>query len=181
MLHKFRTSAIAALLIASTAAAPASAWGQREQDMLKGAAAAAAVGYLLMNSRAKAQQPARSQTGYYQPQTSYRQPQTSYRQPQSSYYPQPSYQQPARYEQPSYGSSDVYSTPAARAFNSYPLSDRRRIQARLSEWGYYNGGIDGSFGPMTYRAVTAFAGDSQGTTELTTVAGAYDFYGRLLR
>ena len=62
---------------------------------------------------------------YNQP--SYQEPR--YLQPR---YQQPSYQEP-RYQQPRYSNpvgSSVYSTPAARAFNSYSASERRAIQSR---------------------------------------------------
>ncbi|MCB2135566.1 MAG: peptidoglycan-binding protein, partial [Rhodobacteraceae bacterium] len=71
-------------------------------------------------------------------------------------------------------------TPAARAFNSYTLSERRQIQARLQQWGYYNGGIDGTFGPQTYRAISAYAADARATEDLNTVGGSYDLYEQLI-
>ena len=32
----------------------------------------------------------------------------------------------------------------------------RRVQTRLRDWGYYDGAVDGIFGPATYRAVRRF-------------------------
>ena len=61
-----------------------------------------------------------------------------------------------------------------------PHSARRAIQSRLANAGYYNGGIDGSFGPMTYRAILAIAGDSTGTDQVGTMSGALEFYDAIL-
>ncbi|WP_413867436.1 peptidoglycan-binding domain-containing protein, partial [Albidovulum sp.] len=58
--------------------------------------------------------------------------------------------------------------------------ERRRIQARLADAGYYRGGIDGAFGPMTYQAIMAIAGDSTGTGQLGSMAGAHEFYDTIL-
>lgn len=35
-------------------------------------------------------------------------------------------------------------------------SQVRTVQTRLKAWGYYTGGVDGIFGPMTYKAVVYF-------------------------
>ncbi len=162
MLHKSRTTATAAILIAALAAPPAHAWGKKEQNLLKGLAAAAIVGTIIYQSRNN--QPARAYSA------------------QPRYQAAPvtrTYQEPTRYTPAP--TSTVYSTPAARAFNSYGPSDRRLIQSRMANAGYYQGGIDGAFGPMTHRAVTALAGDTVGTSHITTMAGAQDFYDRLIR
>lgn len=162
MLHKTRTAATTTVLIAALAAAPAQAWGEKEQNLLKGLAAAAIVGTIIYQNRKTA--PARSYTS------------------QPRYYSAPvnrSYQEPTRYTPAP--KSSIYSTPAARAFNSYGPSDRRLIQARMRDAGYYQGSVDGAFGPLTYRATTALAGDTLGTEQIATVSGAYDFYDRLIR
>jgi hypothetical protein len=177
MLPKFRNTAIAAvasLSLISATAMPADAWSEKEQNLLLGATVAAIAGAVIINNNKKRQAQAMSAQRSYQPQ--YQAPRRTYSQP--ARYQEPRYQEP-RY-QPTFQSS-VYSTPAAQAFNRLPASERRMIQSRLSSWGYYNGGIDGAFGPQTYRAVTAYAGDTQGTNQLSSVAGAYDFYGQLLR
>jgi hypothetical protein len=74
--------------------------------------------------------------------------------------------------------SSIYSTPAARAFQSYSASERKAIQRNLRAWGYYRGGIDGSFGPGTYNAITAYARDEG--ISLSTTAKAYGAYDGLL-
>ena len=69
----------------------------------------------------------------------------------------------------------VIGTAAAQAFNSYSSSERRLIQRRLSSYGYYRGGIDGSFGPGTYSAVVAYAQDEGESLRSTASAfGVYD-------
>lgn len=163
-------SGIAALSLAMTAAAPAHAWGKKEQDLVKGLAAAAIIGAVILNNRNS--QPATTQR-YTQPQ--YQPPAQTYSAPAS--YQQPTYQ--PTYQQPSY-QSGIYSSPAAQAFNRLSAHERRAVQTRLSNWGYYHGGIDGSFGPQTHRAIMAYAGDTQGTNQLSTTAGAYDFYAQLI-
>ncbi|SPH24163.1 hypothetical protein DEA8626_03212 [Defluviimonas aquaemixtae] len=163
MLHKSRTAATAAVLIAALAAAPAHAWGKKEQNLLKGLAAAAIVGTIIYQSRNNSPA-ARSYST------------------QPRYYAAPAsrtYQEPTRYKPAP--KSSVYSTPAARAFNSYTASERRLIQSRMTDAGYYHGGIDGAFGPMTYRATKALAGDTTGTDQIATVSGAYEFYDLLIR
>lgn len=173
MLPNVRRTAIATLAVlslAATTAVPAQAWGEKEQNLVKGLAAAAIIGAVIMNNRKS--QPAATQ--------SYRQPQY---QPQYQA-PRQTYQTPARYQEPSYQPSyrsGIYASPAAQAFNGLSAEERRAVQVRLSNWGYYHGGIDGAFGPQTHRAIMAYAGDTQGTNQLSTVAGAYDFYGQLIR
>ena len=71
--------------------------------------------------------------------------------------------------------SSIHSTPAARAFNSYSTAERKAIQRNLRAWGYYRGGIDGSFGPGTYNAITAYARDEGQSLRSTSAAyGVYD-------
>jgi hypothetical protein len=72
----------------------------------------------------------------------------------------------------------IYSTPAGRAFQSYSLSERKAIQRNLRAWGYYRGGIDGSFGPGTYNAVVAYARDEG--QSLGSAAAAYGLYDGLI-
>ncbi|MCB2115056.1 MAG: peptidoglycan-binding protein [Rhodobacteraceae bacterium] len=165
MLLKLRTTAaaaIAALSLGLALPAPAYAWGEREQNALAAIVAAGIVGTLIVNENKR------------------RHAAPVARAPAPQYY-QPAYTQP-RYETPRYqpAPSGIYSTPAARAFNSYTPAQRRAIQSRLAGAGYYNGGIDGSFGPMTYRAIMAIAGDSTGTDQLSTMGGVYEFYDTIL-
>ena len=54
------------------------------------------------------------------------------------------------------------------------------IQRRLSAYGYYNGGIDGSFGPGTYNAVVSYARDAGAGRNLSSTGGAYAVYDGLL-
>lgn len=178
-IRKAATTAVAAITLAAMASTPADAWGKNEQNFLKGAAVTAVIGAIILNAQ-KSRAAPQAQRQYqelpqaqYQPQ--YQAPRPIYQQP---VYQQPVYQQPVRY-QPTYQPS-VQSTPAARAFNSYTAAERRQIQARLADWGYYRGGIDGAFGPETYRAITAYANDQQTAGKLSTVGGAYGLYEQLI-
>lgn len=166
-LRKSATAAVAALSLAAAVPAPAFAWGEKEQNALAALIAAGVVGTIILkeNNRRHAAPVARAPVPSV-----------------PAYYPPTS--QPPRYTPP-YQSlpqapSGLYATPAARAFNSYSASQRRSIQARLANAGYYHGGIDGAFGPQTYRAVLAIAGDSSGTDQMETMAGAYEFYDAIL-
>ncbi len=179
-IRKTATAAIAALSIAAALPAPAHAWGEKEQNALAAIVAAGVIGTLIMkeNQRRRSAPVARAPAqGYSQPQY---QPQYQPRyQPQ--YQPQyqaPRHTTPARYAPAA--PSGLYATPAARAFNSYSPAERRSIQARLADAGYYRGGIDGAFGPMTYQAIMAIAGDSTGTDQLGSMAGAHEFYDTIL-
>ncbi|MFN6951425.1 MAG: peptidoglycan-binding domain-containing protein [Albidovulum sp.] len=176
MLPKLRnaaTTAIAALSLGLSMPAPAFAWGEKEQNALAAIVAAGVIGTIIMNESKRrnaapvARAPIQTVPGYDQPR---------YQQRYESRYQDP-------YATPRYQSaapSGIYATPAARAFNSYSPSQRRAIQARLANAGYYRGGIDGTFGPMTYRAIMAIAGDSTGTAQLETLGGAHEFYDAIL-
>lgn len=89
--------------------------------------------------------------------------------------PAPVYVEP----RPTYTTS-IYRTPAAQAFNSYSASERKAIQRNLRAWGYYRGGIDGSFGPGTYNAIVAYAQDEGATGNLRSTSGAYAVYDGLI-
>ncbi len=139
-----------ALALLGTSVAPALAWGQREQDFTKGALSVLLLGAIVKDAqrhRAYEQSPQ-----VYAPAN-----------------PPPMYYQPPVY-QPVYS---YYATPAAQAFQSYSSGERRRIQAALANYGYYNGYVDGSFGPATYRAITAYARSSGQMAMLETRGGAY--------
>lgn len=140
--------ALTALAIAATPAAPALAWGQREQDVLTGIAGTLLVQGIIREGKKYHRQP-------------------TYAAPQ----PQPVYVQPDY--NPPRATTSIYRTPAARAFNSYSLKDRRIIQKRLSHFGYYRGGIDGSFGPGTYSAIAAYADDEGMGGYLASTSDAY--------
>lgn len=148
-------AAAAALSIATVSAAPAHAWGDREQGFVAGVATAVIIDELLKQSRQ--QRVVRPAPGF------------------SFVNPNPVYVAP----RPS-GATSVYGTTAARAFNSYSLTERKEIQRTLRGWGYYHGGIDGAFGPGTYSAVTAYARDEGLSGKLTTNAGAFGIYDGLI-
>ncbi len=165
-------ASVAALSIALGAAAPAQALGRNERNFLKGVAATLIIGAIINEGRAHPQ-------------------------PQPQPQPQPPHQHRPRYDNDGYdrydryddrrptghvigSNSSVYSTHAARAFNSYTAADRRAIQRKLRAYGYYSGSVDGAFGPATYRAVLAYARDTSGERQLTTAAGSYGVYDGLL-
>lgn len=157
---KRNTVAVLTALAIALPAVPALAWGQREQDVLKGAA-----GVILLQGIIRETKP---NTRHYQPRYEPRY-EPRYQEYQPRYEP--------RYEPQRVS---VYSTAAARAFNSYSSSERRLIQRRLSAYGYYRGGIDGSFGPGTYNAVVAYA-DAQGQSrQLASTNSAYGVYDGLI-
>ncbi len=151
-------AAITAASIAIIPAAPALAWGEKEQGFVAGVATAVIVDELLKNNR-KARAYDRGHTAapvYVQPRTVYVEPRTVYREPTHT--------------------SSIYATPAGRAFQSYSLAERKAIQRNLRAWGYYRGGIDGAFGPGTYNAVVAYARDEGASGSLRSSAGAYGVY-----
>ncbi|MES2666784.1 MAG: peptidoglycan-binding domain-containing protein [Pseudomonadota bacterium] len=171
-LSALRTTAVAAvtaLSLAVLSASPAQAWGEREQGFVAGVATSVIVGAIANDIRQKnrgRQQQQYYQPPRYQPQPQYYQGPRHYQQPRPVYAPQPSY--------------SIYSTPPARAFSSYSLTERKAIQRRLATAGYYRSGIDGSFGPGTYNAVVAYARDTRQAGNLDSTAGSYGIYDGLL-
>ena len=152
---KAKTTLIAgltALSIAAVPATPALAWGDKEQGFVAGVATAVIVDEILKNRRARL---------YGQ-----------------TYAPAPTYVEPRPVYAEPHHTTSIYATPAARAFQSYSLSERKAIQRNLRAYGYYRGGIDGSFGPGTYTAVTAYARDEG--QSLRTNSSAYGVYDGLL-
>lgn len=143
---------LTALSIAAVPATPALAWGEKEQGFVAGVATAVIVEELLKNRRARLGGPV-------------------YAAPAPVYSPAPVYVEPRH-------TTSIYATPAAKAFQSYSLSERKAIQRNLRAWGYYRGGIDGAFGPGTYNAITAYARDEG--ISLSTSAKAYGAYDGLL-
>lgn len=158
---KFRTAMIAALAAASVAlsSVPALAWGKKEQGFVAGVATAIIVDQMIKNGKHRNDHQPRyyDEPRYYEPAPVYREPRRSTK----SY-------------------SSVYSTPAAQAFNTYSLNERKAIQRQLRRAGYYNGGIDGTFGNGTYNAITAWARDSGASGNLRTTGGAFAVYDGLL-
>jgi hypothetical protein len=140
-------AALTALSIAAVPAAPALAWGDKEQGFVAGVATAVIIDEILKNNR-KARAYDRRETPVYVE-------------------PRPVH-------------TSIYSTPAARAFQNYSLRERKAIQRNLRAWGYYRGGIDGSFGPGTYNAVVAFARDEGASGNLKSTSGAYAVYDGLI-
>lgn len=139
-------AAVTAAAIAAVPAAPALAWGDREQGFVAGVATAVIIDEILKQGR-KAREVRRAPEVVY-------------------------------VERPVHATTSIYATPAARAFQSYSLSERKAIQRNLRAWGYYRGGIDGAFGPGTYNAITAYARDEG--IALTSTAQAYGVYDGLI-
>lgn len=173
-------AAVAALSMVAGAAAPAHALGKNERKFLQGAAAAALVGVLIHeNQKSGGGLFNRNPTPAPLPAPVYQRP--------APVYQQPVYQQPIQ-PQPVYGrvvgnggyTSSIYNTGAAQAFNAYSLTERRAIQRKLAAHGYYYGGIDGSFGPGTYNAITAYARDTGAGDRLVSRNTAFAVYDGLI-
>ena len=155
-------AALTALTIAAVPAAPAHAWGEKEQGFVAGVATAVIVDEILKQNRNARRAP---QVTYVDPGYNYVQPRNSYVEP--------------RHVEPRHTTS-VYRTPAAQAFNSYSRAERQAIQRKLRAYGYYRGGIDGAFGPGTYNAITAYARDEGASASLRSTNGAYAVYDGLI-
>jgi hypothetical protein len=155
---KATVAAVTALAIALTPAAPAFAWGKKEQGFVAGLAAALAVTAIVRDQQRRRALPPVYRQPVYQP----------------AY--QPTYQQPTYHPQ----TTSIYRTPAARAFQSYSSTERRLIQRNLANNGYYRGGIDGSFGPGTYSAIAAYARDTGNSDRLASTSGAFAVYDGLI-
>jgi hypothetical protein len=145
-------AALTALSIAAVPANPALAWGEKEQGFVAGVATAVIIDEILKQNR-KAREVRRA-------------PDVVYADPR-----------PTR---PAHTATSIYRTPAAQAFNSYTRSERKAIQRALRAWGYYRGGLDGSFGPGTYNAITAYARDEGLSANLRNTNSAYAVYDGLI-
>ncbi len=153
-----------ALAVLMSGTTEAQAWGKPEQQFVAGAATAVLLGALILNSpRYGSAQPAYHPV--YQPPVY---------QPQPRYY---RYHRPVRYDP---APVSIYGSPIGRAFVSYTSNERLRIQSTLSAYGYYHGGIDGSFGPATYGAIDAYARRTGKSSMLATSSGAYGLLDGLL-
>jgi hypothetical protein len=153
-----KSTMVAALTALSIAAipAPALALGDKEKGFVAGVATAVIIDELLKNNR-KARAYDRGATAA------------------------PVYVEPrVVYVEPTHTTTSIYRTPAARAFNSYSASERRAIQRNLRAWGYYRGGIDGSFGPGTYNAIVSYARDEGAVGNLSSTSGAFAVYDGLI-
>ena len=159
---------VTALAVLTAGTAPAQAWGKPEQQFVAGAATAVLLGALIMNSPKYGNQQPAYHPPVYQPPV--------YQPP--VYQPRPyRYHRPVRYEP---APVSIYGSPTGLAFNSYSTNERLRIQSALTAYGYYHGGIDGSFGPGTYGAIDAYARHTGKTAMLATRAGAYGLLDGLL-
>jgi len=151
-----------ALAVLMSGTTEAQAWGKGEQQFVAGAATAVLLGALIMNS------------------PKYRQAQPVYQQPPAYYQPKPRYyryHRPVRYEP---APVSIYSLPIGHAFNSYSSNERRRIQSTLTAYGYYQGGIDGNFGPGTYGAIDTYARRTGKSSMLASNAGSFGLLDGLL-
>jgi hypothetical protein len=151
---KARNALIAGLAAASIAipAAPALALNEKEKGFVAGVATAVIVDELLKQGRIAREARRAPRVVYVDPAPVYR--------------------------APAHSATSIYATPAARAFQSYSLNERKAIQRNLRAWGYYRSSIDGKFGPGTYNAITAYARDEG--VSLRTTASAYGVYDGLL-
>lgn len=177
-------AAATALSLMLGVAAPAHALGRNERNFLKGIAAALIVGVIVQESQKSRQAPKPQPVP--QPKTVYRQPTYNqpHRQQPSATFQNPTYQpnvQTGRVigQTSNYGSG-VNDTTAARVFNSYSRNQRVAIQRQLANFGYYNGALDGSFGPRTHQAVYEFARTAGKQDALDNTSGAYRVYDALL-
>ena len=143
-------AAIAAMSIAASTAAPAHAWGKKEQGFVAGIATAVIIDQIIEGNRARKVAPAPA--------------------PAPRVY----------YEEPRVKHGSIYATPAAQAFNSYSKHERKAIQRSLRAQGYYRGGVDGAFGPGTYNAVVAYARDAGAAGNLRSAGGSYAIYDGLI-
>lgn len=158
MLPKLKSKILTATIVAGlslSAVTPASALGKNERNFLKGVAATLVIGALLNEARA-------------QPAT------RSVQVPTAPAYPDAHV--PARV----IGTETSSYAATAQAFRAYAQTDRRAIQTRLRQFGYYRGSIDGVFGPATFRAAEAYARDSIGARALENRAGAFGVFDSLI-
>ena len=158
-LIKTALAAATALSIGLTST-PALAWGDREQGIVTGIAGTLLYQHIQRDMRER-QQPRYYDDGYQQPAYGYR--------------PAPP---PREYYQPQ--RTSVYQTALGQAFGTYSSSERRDIQRELRRMGYYDGRVDGSFGPGTYEAVADYARRSGQSGATRSVSAAYGVYDSLL-
>lgn len=169
-LPKAAITGVIALGVALSTMAPAQALGRNERNFLKGVAAAVVVDQVIKGVRNNQRQRVYSTAPSY----SFVQPAPTYATARPTYQARPVYQPRPTYQ------SAIYSTPMAQAFNSYSSTDRKRIQQRLAAQGYYTSGIDGSFGPGTYTAISSYAAARGETGKLNTPSGVFGVFDGLI-
>lgn len=167
-------AAVMAVSLALTAAAPAHALGKNERNFLKGVAATLIIGAIINDAQARSRPAPAPQP---QPHYGNRGHRNEYRN---------EYRDERRNEHRTTGrvigtSTSIYATHAAQTFGRYSVNERRAIQRSLRAYGYYNGGIDGAFGPGTYNAVLAYARDTGGAHQVNSQAGSFGIYDSLIR
>ncbi|MDZ7905713.1 MAG: peptidoglycan-binding domain-containing protein [Cypionkella sp.] len=153
--RSFARRAMAATLALGLAlpAAPALALDRHEQGIVAGALGMLFIQGMIQASKNPQQQPAQSAHPV---------------------------EMPRKYIKSRPASVSAHRTPAAYAFSSYTMSERRAIQRSLARAGYYYGGIDGAFGPGTYNATMGYARAIKSVGAMNSQAGAYGVYDRLL-
>lgn len=82
---------------------------------------------------------------------------------------------PRPYPQP-----DYQANAAAAAFHEFSPQARRMIQQRLAAYGYYRGGIDGTWGRGTAAAVQAYARDVKSSDSLASRDGSIRLFNHLI-
>ncbi len=200
MLLKSKSIAAAtALSLTLGAALPAHAWGRSEQNALKAIAAALVVGAIVHQSQKKkaapkpqpvyrqpvakapvVQKPAHQKPVYHESRNRDRYDEDLRNQPPAKTYQQPQVKTGRVIGQTSAYGSGIHNTTAAQVFNNYAPYQRIAIQRRLSEFGYYNGTLDGAFGPRTHQALYEFARTAGKQDALGDAKGASQVYNALL-
>lgn len=72
-------------------------------------------------------------------------------------------------------------SPTRRAFNSQERQLRISIQYQLMQNGFYDGAIDGAWGPRTQQALFSYARSRDQVAMLTTVRGTNQLFSDILR
>lgn len=184
--------ASASLIALGSLSAPAMALGKKERNVLAGLAAAVVISQLLDSNSATAATPVNHRPDprpdpRYDPRFDPRfDPRYDHGfDPRAGHGPsgwqKPRPPMPPHAPAPVAPQATIYSTPLAKAFNSYNYADRIRIQRRLRAAGYYAGAIDGAFGPRSYEGLRLYARAMGYERGLTTAAGAFSFLDRVLR
>lgn len=167
------TTAAATLLAATVAPAAA---GSSERAFIKGVAAALIVSEIVRQSR---RQPVQRSVPAWSGYDTVPATRTYAPAPVVRYVPDVRYvQQPA--PRVVYRDPAIYATPLAWGFADLAPDLRRTVQNRLLRMGYYNGRVDGLWGPQTNLAVRAYARDSGALAALDDSEDAFRLYNTLL-